>query len=365
MEKSKCKFACQRKQELPIPERRSFKIEVREVEGEKKFVGTPIVYNKKSEDLGFFEIIKPGAATEALKRSDPRLLYGHNSNSLLPIARASAGTLRATETKKGVDIEADPPQKNQFVDALIESIERGDVREMSFGFTVEKDEWKDLDKDRPTRTITKFREIFDYSYVAFAAYGETVAGTDVRVALRSLEAAKTDPTDKPNLAFTPVDDADDEVKVEFKVKRIQVEFEVNGKPIESPYIIEAADINETDIEIKTKTKTETEPPDSIDTDTTENRTDEDTEITDTKIKPNTEGDETVTTTESRDSVEVDGADTDTTKGNEAETDTEKRESGEIETDHATETPDTNKSEIEWEQERSLIDTIIFEAGETI
>ncbi|KKM07194.1 hypothetical protein LCGC14_1736420 [marine sediment metagenome] len=144
MEKSKCKFACQRKQELPIPERRSFKIEVREVEGEKKFVGTPIVYNKKSEDLGFFEIIKPGAATEALKRSDPRLLYGHNSNSLLPIARASAGTLRATETKKGVDIEADPPQKNQFVDALIESIERGDVREMSFGFTVEKDEWKDF-----------------------------------------------------------------------------------------------------------------------------------------------------------------------------------------------------------------------------
>jgi len=166
-------------------ERRTFKIEVRQADnGVKLLAGTPIVYNRKSEDMGFFEYIAAGAAKEAIRASDPRLLYGHNSDVLLPIARKKSGTLREVEDKNGVHIEADPPQKNQFVDALIESIERGDVGEMSFGFTVLDDEWKNLDTDKPTRTIIKIGEIFDYSYVAFAAYNDTT------VALRSLDAAK-------------------------------------------------------------------------------------------------------------------------------------------------------------------------------
>jgi len=173
-------------------ERRAFKIEVREDgDGSKILAGTPIVYDKRSEDLGFYEFIGGGAATDALKRSDPRLLYGHNSDTLLPIARQKSGTLRSREDKNGVHIEADPPKFNPFVTAFMESIERGDVGEMSFGFTVEDDEWQDLDKDRPTRTIRKIGEIFDYSYVAFAAYNDT------SVALRSLKKAKAAVEDKP------------------------------------------------------------------------------------------------------------------------------------------------------------------------
>jgi len=165
-------------------ERRAFKIEVREKEGARILAGTPIVYNKRSEDMGFYEYIGIGAARDAIKKSDPRLLYGHNSDVLLPIARKKSGTLRETEDNTGVHIEADPPKKNQFVDALMESIERGDVGEMSFGFTVLDDKWEGLDTDRPKRTITKIGEIFDYSYVAFAAYNDTT------VALRTLEAAR-------------------------------------------------------------------------------------------------------------------------------------------------------------------------------
>jgi len=173
-------------------ERRSFKIEVRKAEDGTKFLaGTPIVYNKRSEDMGFFEFVRDGAATDAIRSSDPRLLYGHNSDTLLPIARKKSGTLREFEDNLGVHIEADPPKRNQFVDALVESIERGDIGEMSFGFTVLEDEWTDLDTDRPTRTITKIGEIFDYSYVAFAAYNDT------DVALRSLDKAKG-VTEKPD-----------------------------------------------------------------------------------------------------------------------------------------------------------------------
>ncbi|HDZ14490.1 hypothetical protein LCGC14_0646890 [marine sediment metagenome] len=271
MEKSKCKFACQRKQELPILERRLFKIEVRQTEeGEKKLIGTPIVYNKRSEDLGFFEIIKPGASTEALKRSDTRLLYGHNSTSLLPLARISSGTLRATETKKGVDIEADPPKKNQFVDALIESIDRRDVQEMSFGFTIEADEWKDLDKDRPTRMITKFREIFDYSYVTFAAYGETTAGTDVRVALRSLDTARGVQKDNTDPAFTLVSETAEKNQAEIRIR-----VEVNGTEVDSHTIRFAENkTDETDPEIET----ETDSTEGIETDPAETRDDDETVI---------------------------------------------------------------------------------------
>ena len=162
---------------------RAFPIELRKDDGGVKLAGMPIVYGKRSEDMGFYELIDAGAATKALKKSDIRALYGHNSDSLLPLGRQSAKTLRAKETDGGVDVEIDPPKRNPFVDALIESIERGDIREMSFGFTVAVDEWiyPKNNKDIPVRHIKEFAQIFDVSYVAFAAYNDT------SVALRKME----------------------------------------------------------------------------------------------------------------------------------------------------------------------------------
>lgn len=161
---------------------RTLKVEMRVVgEGdERKLVGVPIVYNKDSEDMGFIERVKPGAAKEALESSDIRLLYGHNSHTLLPLARTSAGTLRATETKQGVEIEADPPD-TQFARDLMLAIERGDVQDMSFGFSISDDIWETVD-GKDVRTIIKFEEIFDFSYVTFPAYPDTT------VAIRSRDA---------------------------------------------------------------------------------------------------------------------------------------------------------------------------------
>ncbi len=236
------------------PEERRVKFEVREMDdGEKKLIGTPIVYNKDSEDMGFIERISPGAATEALKKSDVRLLYGHNSDSLLPIARQSAGTLRATETKKGVDIEADPPKKNTFVDALIESIERGDVDDMSFGFTIAADEWKDLDTDHPIRTITKFERLYDFSYVTFPAYSDTTAGTDVRVAMRSLDAArnvKKEPETTPPFTLISVSALEEKSAGKIKVEVNGVEF-AERKKTETPLAVSP---------LPAETKTVADPP---------------------------------------------------------------------------------------------------------
>jgi len=169
-------------------EKRVFKVELRKEGDSIKLTGMPIVYGKRSEDIGFFEYIDVGAATKALKRSDVRALYGHNSDSLLPLGRQSAKTLRLKESEEGITVEIDPPKRNAFVDALIESIERGDIGEMSFAFSVADggDNWvfpKDWTQPA-TRHITELEEIFDVSYVAYAAYNDT------SVALRSMESQK-------------------------------------------------------------------------------------------------------------------------------------------------------------------------------
>jgi len=149
---------------------------------DRKLVGMPIVYNKDSEDMGFIERITPGAAKNALKKSDIRVLYGHNSESLLPLGRSSAGTLRAKDTKDGVEMEVDPPN-TQFARDLMHSIDRGDIQDMSFGFTVKTDKWETVD-NREIRTIEEIDELYDFSFVAYPAYPDT------SVALRSLDNFK-------------------------------------------------------------------------------------------------------------------------------------------------------------------------------
>jgi len=149
-----------------------------------KISGYAAVFNSDSENLGgFIERIKPGAFKRALKKSDARALFNHDSNFVL--GRQSAGTLKLKEDKNGLHMEIDPPD-TQFARDLMVSIERGDIREQSFGFTVSGEEWADTDKDVAKRTITEVAELFDTSIVTYPAYPDT------DVALRSLEKIKQD-----------------------------------------------------------------------------------------------------------------------------------------------------------------------------
>jgi len=166
-------------------EKRTVKVNVRanvNEDGTRTLTGMPIVYEKKSEDLGFFETIKRGAAKNALGRSDVRVLYGHNSDTLLPLGRVSAGTARAVDTDEGVMMEVDLPD-TQFSKDLQVSIDRGDVNQMSFAFDVLDDSWRTEDGN-DHRDITEIGELYDFSVVVYPAY------TDTTVALRSLEHHK-------------------------------------------------------------------------------------------------------------------------------------------------------------------------------
>jgi uncharacterized protein len=164
-------------------ESRSFKGEVRAIKGEDKTVvrGYAAVYDKLSENLGGFrELIAPGAFDGVLE-DDVRALLNHDSNLIL--GRTKSGTLRMGIDDKGLWYEYDSPDTSYARDLLI-SLERGDVDQSSFQFTVEDDEWKEDEEQRYVRTIKKVRRLYDVSPVTFPAY------PDATVALRSLDRLK-------------------------------------------------------------------------------------------------------------------------------------------------------------------------------
>lgn len=178
-----------------IIERRHFtldglKIEAR-ADGKRRIVGHAAVFNQLSEDLGGFrEQIAPGAFAEAIKNDDVRALYNHNPDHVL--GRNLAKTLKLEEDARGLAIEIDPPD-TQVARDLIVSLERGDVNQMSFGFSVRPNgqNWAQNDAGESIRTLTRVR-LWDVSPVAFPAYPSTDVGVrELRAWLDTREKLET------------------------------------------------------------------------------------------------------------------------------------------------------------------------------
>lgn len=175
-------------------ERRNFTVDALRVEtredGKRRIVGHAAVFNQLSEDLGGFrEQIAPGAFADAIKTDDVRALYNHNPDHVL--GRNLASTLKLSEDARGLAIEIDPPD-TQIARDLLVSMERGDVNQMSFGFSVRPNgqNWAKDDSGQAIRTLTKVR-LFDVSPVTFPAYPQT----DVAVReLRSWQDAENKTT---------------------------------------------------------------------------------------------------------------------------------------------------------------------------
>ena len=145
-------------------------------EGErKKIVGYAAKFNSLSEEMwGFREQIAPGAFTEALKKSDVRALFNHDPNYVL--GRQSAGTVSLTEDDVGLFYEIDPPD-TQWAGDVVSSIERGDIAESSFAFSMDGgvEEWDDS-ATPAIRTIKSVGNLYDVSPVTYPAYPEATTG---------------------------------------------------------------------------------------------------------------------------------------------------------------------------------------------
>ena len=149
---------------------------VKSEEGEaRKIVGYAAKFNSLSEEMwGFREQIAPGAFTEALKKSDVRALFNHDPNYVL--GRQSAGTVSLTEDDVGLHYEIDPPD-TQWARDIVSSIERGDISESSFAFSMSGgvEEWDDT-ATPAIRTIKSVGNLYDVSPVTYPAYPEATTG---------------------------------------------------------------------------------------------------------------------------------------------------------------------------------------------
>ena len=162
------------------------------------------VFNQRTEIWpGFFEEVAPGAFDDVLK-DDVRVLMNHNPDLIL--ARTGSKTARIGVDDVGGTVEWDFPNTTTGND-LRESMQRGDIAEMSFGFTVRENKWTDLEDGKVLRTILKIKRLYDVSPVTFAAYPQT------DVALRSHEAWKESHEEPP-----PPPPPDNTAEIERKAK---------------------------------------------------------------------------------------------------------------------------------------------------
>ncbi len=137
--------------------------------------GHAAVFDSWSETLGgifpFKEKVKRGAFMESLENDDIRALFNHDPNYVL--GRNKSGTLRLVEDEQGLRVKINPPD-TQWAKDLRTSIERGDINQMSFGFTVEEDSWA-YENGVDVRELRKVK-LFDVSPVTFPAYSATDVG---------------------------------------------------------------------------------------------------------------------------------------------------------------------------------------------
>jgi len=116
------------------------------------------------------EVIMVGAFTESLRTEDQRALWNHDRAIVL--GRKSANTLRLGEDQSGVSVEIDFPDSPEGI-SKHESVRRGDVSEMSFGFRdIDVKEEVKVENARKiyTRTVIK-ASLKEVSPVTWAAYG--------------------------------------------------------------------------------------------------------------------------------------------------------------------------------------------------
>ncbi len=176
-------------------QRRSYSFEVRadqDEQGGSIITGRPIVYDSMT-DLGWFnEIIERGALNKT-NLQDVRFLVNHDT-SKIPLARSRKNnknsTMQLTVDDEGMAIRVTlDTENNADARSLYSAVQRGDISGMSFMFSIEREEWEELESDHPTRRIKEIGTVVEVSAVTFPAYEQTEISTRCKEALDSARRA--------------------------------------------------------------------------------------------------------------------------------------------------------------------------------
>lgn len=173
---------------------RAFNFEMRAENDEKNgdhITGRPIVYDSKT-DLGYFDEIIERGALDKTNLKDVRFLVNHNTD-MIPLARSrnnnENSTMQMEVDKDGMSIRVNlDTENNSDARNLYSAIKRGDITGMSFMFSINDEEWEDLDSDHPTRHIREIAQVLEVSAVTFPAYESTEISARDKEALDSAKA---------------------------------------------------------------------------------------------------------------------------------------------------------------------------------
>ncbi|MBD5798410.1 peptidase U35 [Bacillus pseudomycoides] len=149
-------------------------IEIREGDdGNRTLTGYAVKWEQKSVVMGYYrkfrEQFRQGAFLDSLQKDDQRFLWSHDTSKVL--GRTKNNTLRLVEDSIGLRFELDLP-KTTLGNDTFETIKRGDVDGVSFGFSMITEEIDEPDDDLMLRTVTKAK-LLEVSAVAFPAYPDS------------------------------------------------------------------------------------------------------------------------------------------------------------------------------------------------
>jgi len=164
----------------------------------KSIDGYGAVFGREAIIGGVFrERLEAGAFADALKTSDIRCLFNHDSNYLL--GRSSAATLEVKEDSRGLFFRAYLLPFDAVSYGIARRVERRDLQGCSFSFSDVTDRWVLPRKpgDLDLRIIEKVGLVYDLGPVCFPAYEHTTITATFQEVPRSAAPAEYDSSDEP------------------------------------------------------------------------------------------------------------------------------------------------------------------------
>lgn len=177
-------------------------LQTREENGERIIEGYAAKYDTETNIGPFRETIARGAFDNVLD-NDVRALVNHDPS--LVLGRTSSGTLELSTDDIGLKYRVKLGNQ-QYATDLYESIQRGDISQSSFAFTIKEQTWSE---DRSTRKVEEVAQLLDVSPVTYPAYKEATV-----IARKEEEPAKEIRTAEPK--------ASDKIKVKNKSKKMNL-----------------------------------------------------------------------------------------------------------------------------------------------
>lgn len=172
-----------------VPAKVNEEIEYRKFEGEIRqandgnILGMAVPFNEVADIGKFKEVIRPGAFQKTIQERDQRALFNHDKN--FPLGRVSSNTLSLEERQDGLHYEINPPEWAE--NKIMESIERGDVRESSIGMKVQRQNFTEIQGEGEVREVLE-AEIRDVGPVTFPAYPTSTS--EVRSTEKKIQQAE-------------------------------------------------------------------------------------------------------------------------------------------------------------------------------